>query len=255
MYPDLDNKDIYMFYLFDSKLKYSFETEDSMYNDNALEYLTGEFIDDHTFQGVVKVDLYSVLNYYSKDTLESSDYYVDLDTPRSHYELPDTFTVDFELNSIRTDVYNPEIEKLSNQERFNLPAKNEYENWWIDGPWNFTFEVEVDRENSVTKSIDVEGLPDISKITITKTPFELEEEDDDKYINYVVVVVDKNGKHIKGEYSLQTLPIDGFDVSEITVYVCDYYEYMDDIKGVMLDTTDARTILDEKALWSGKLEF
>ena len=51
------------------------------------------------------------------------------------------------------------------------------------------------------------------------------------------------------------MPIDGFDVSEITVYVCDYYEYMDDIKGVMLDTTDARTILDEKALWSGKLEF
>ena len=73
MYPDLDNKDMYMFYLFDSKLKYSFETEDSSLNNNSLEYLNGEFIDDNTFQGVVKVDLSYVLNYYSKDVLESNE--------------------------------------------------------------------------------------------------------------------------------------------------------------------------------------
>lgn len=255
MYPDLDNKDLYMFYLFDSKLKYSFETDDSMYNNNSLEYLTGEFIDNNTFQGVVKIDLSTVLNYTSKDILESNDFSVDLDTPVSHYDLPDTFTVNFHLDDIVTDIDNPDFAQLSVDEQQALGWKNEYEKWWIDGPWDFTFEVNVDREHSDTKSLDVEGLADISKITVTKTPFELELEDDDKYINYVIVVTDKNGKYMRGQNTLQTLPVEGYDVSEITVYVCDYYEFMDEFKGSLLNTDDARAILNERALWSGKISF
>ena len=145
MYPDLDNKDMYMFYLFDSKLKYSFETEDSSLNNNSLEYLNGEFIDDNTFQGVVKVDLSYVLNYYSKDVLESNEYSTDADAPVSHYDLPDSFTVEFDLNSIVTDINNPAASELTVDERDALGWKNEYENWWIDGPWHFNFEVNVDR--------------------------------------------------------------------------------------------------------------
>ena len=113
----------------------------------------------------------------------------------------------------------------------------------------------VDREHSDTKSLDVEGLADISTITVTKIPFELDLEDDDKYIIYVIVVTDKNGKYMRGQNTLQTLPVEGYDVSEITVYVCDYYEFMDEFKGSLLNTDDARAILNERALWSGKLSF
>lgn len=255
MYPDLDNKDMYMFYLFDSKLKYSFETEDSSYNNNSLDYLSGEFIDDNTFQGVVKVDLDYVLNYYSKDVLDSSDYYTDANTPVSHYELPDSFTVDFELNAIVTDINNPEFSELSTEEKDSLGFRNEYENWWIDGPWKFSFEVNVDRENTTSRTIAVEGVSGLSEITVCKTPFELELEYDDPNADYIVVALDKDGKHMSAVNNLDMVPVDGHDISEITLYVCDYYDYMDEIKGLQLEGDGAKDILDEKALWSGKIEF
>ncbi|MBO6284006.1 MAG: DUF4179 domain-containing protein [Pseudobutyrivibrio sp.] len=255
MYPDLDNKDMYMFYLFDSKLKYSFETEDSSLNNNSLEYLNGEFIDDNTFQGVVKVDLSYVLNYYSKDVLESNEYSTDADTPVSHYDLPDSFTVDLELNSIETDINNPAASELTVEEREALGSKNEYENWWIDGPWHFNFEVNVDRQNTSTQSIDVEGVSGLSKITVSKTPFELELDYDDPNADYIVVALDKDGKHMSAVNNMDMLPVEGHDVSEITLYVCDYNEYMDEIKGQQLDTAGAKKILDDKALWSGVLSF
>lgn len=255
MYPDLDNKDMYMFYLFDSKLKYSFETEDSSLNNNSLEYLNGEFIDDNTFQGVVKVDLSYVLNYYSKDVLESNEYSTDADTPVSHYDLPDSFTVDLELNSIETDINNPAASELTVEEREALGSKNEYENWWIDGPWHFNFEVNVDRQNTTTQSIDVEGVSGLSKITVSKTPFELELDYDDPNADYIVVALDKDGKHMSAVNNMDMLPVEGHDVSEITLYVCDYNEYMDEIKGQQLETAGAKKILDDKALWSGVLSF
>lgn len=255
MYPDLDNKDMYMFYLFDSKLKYSFETEDSSLNNNSLEYLNGEFIDDNTFQGVVKVDLSYVLNYYSKDVLESNEYSTDADTPVSHYDLPDSFTVDLDLNSIVTDINNPAASELTVDERDALGWKNEYENWWIDGPWHFNFEVNVDRQNTTTRAIDVEGVMGLSKITVSKTPFELELDYDDPNADYIVVALDKDGKHMSAVNNMDMLPIEGHDVSEITLYVCDYNEYMDEIKGQQLETDKAKDILDEKALWSGVLSF
>lgn len=255
MYPDLDNKDMYMFYLFDSKLKYSFETEDSSLNNNSLEYLNGEFIDDNTFQGVVKVDLSYVLNYYSKDVLESNEYSTDADTPVSHYDLPDSFTVDLELNSIETDINNPAASELTVEEREALGSKNEYENWWIDGPWHFNFEVNVDRQNTTTRAIDVEGVSGLSKITVSKTPFELELDYDDPNADYIVVALDKDGKHMSAVNNMDMLPVEGHDVSEITLYVCDYNEYMDEIKGQQLEIDKAKDILDEKALWSGVLSF
>ncbi|WP_028242421.1 DUF4179 domain-containing protein [Pseudobutyrivibrio ruminis] len=255
MYPDLDNKDMYMFYLFDSKLKYSFETEDSSLNNNSLEYLNGEFIDDNTFQGVVKVDLSYVLNYYSKDVLESNEYSTDADTPVSHYDLPDSFTVDFDLNSIVTDINNPAASELTVDERDALGWKNEYENWWIDGPWHFNFEVNVDRQNTTTRAIDVEGVSGLNKITVSKTPFELELDYDDPNADYIVVALDKDGKHMSAVNNMDMLPVEGHDVSEITLYVCDYNEYMDEIKGQQLETDKAKDILDEKALWSGVLSF
>ncbi|SFH75750.1 protein of unknown function [Pseudobutyrivibrio sp. OR37] len=255
MYPDLDNKDMYMFYLFDSKLKYSFETEDSSLNNNSLEYLNGEFIDDNTFQGVVKVDLSYVLNYYSKDVLESNEYSTDADTPVSHYDLPDSFTVDFDLNSIVTDINNPAASELTVDERDALGWKNEYENWWIDGPWHFNFEVNVDRQNTTTRAIDVEGVSGLSKITVSKTPFELELDYDDPNANYIVVALDKDGKHMSAVNNMNMLPVEGHDVSEIMLYVCDYYDYMDEIKGQQLETDKAKDILDEKALWSVVLSF
>ena len=70
-----------------------------------------------------------------------------------------------------------------------------------------------------------------------------------------LLALDKDGKHMSAVNNMDMLPVEGHDVSEITLYVCDYNEYMDEIKGQQLETDKAKDILDEKALWSGVLSF
>ena len=51
-----------------------------------------------------------------------------------------------------------------------------------------------------------------------------------------------------------TYAIYGRNVSKIYVYVCDYTEYMDDIKGYRNDA-DFKKILEEKALYAKEIVF
>ena len=71
-----------------------------------------------------------------------------------------------------------------------------------------------------------------------------------------VVVLDADGQLLPNGSSsyADTYAINGRDVSKVYVYVCDYVEYMDDIKGYRNDT-DFKKILDERALYRKEISF
>jgi hypothetical protein len=58
-------------------------------------------------------------------------------------------------------------------------------------------------------------------------------------------------------------PIAGHDVSEVTVYVCDYTEYMDELKGYYYSSDyeekakekTFKQLLDERCVYSEKVSF
>ncbi|WP_027203178.1 DUF4179 domain-containing protein [Butyrivibrio fibrisolvens] len=247
--------------VYDSKVDYSFAT-DSIYQSYCFDYIEGEFKDEHTFVGCIKTDLESVLRYVPDDVAQSSDQLCDSDVEWKYYELPDTFTVDVTINQIVVSIDNPEAGNLSADELGSLDYPNEYENWWIDGPWNFTFDVNVDSTNSASKTIALTGLDSgFDELTATLTPFELVlSYDHDAAMDYVVVAVDANGAYMPGETDMDTIPVQGFDTSSVTIYVCDYDDFMDNFKGQLLDngepsSKDCRDILESHALFSKTIAF
>ena len=247
--------------VFNSKVNYSFAT-DSTYQSYCFDYIEGEFKDEHTFVGCIKTDLESVLRYVPDDVAQSSDQLCDSDVEWKYYELPDTFTVDVTINKLVTSIDNPEAANLSSDDIASLTYPNEYENWWIDGPWNFTFDVNVDRTNSASKTIALTGLDSgFDELTATLTPFELVlSYDHDAAMDYVVVAVDANGAYMPGETDMDTILVQGFDTSSVTIYVCDYDDFMDNFKGQLLDngepsSKDCRDILESHALFSKTIAF
>ena len=243
--------------VYDSRVNYSFAT-DSTYQCYCFDYIEGEFEDDHTFVGYIKTDLESILRYVPDEVASDSQFVYDSDVDWKYYTLPDTFTVDVTINKLVASIDNPAVAQLSPEELGALPYPNEYESWWIEGPWNFSFEVNVNHSNSASQTLQLSGLGNgFDQITVTLTPFELVlSYDYDAAMDYVVVATDANGRYMPGVDSMDTIPVQGYDTSSITIYVCDYYEFMDDFKGQLLDdngeasTKDCRDILNSYAKWS-----
>ena len=254
--------DIYRFDISDSKVNYSFVT-DSTYNWYYFDYIEGEFADEHTFEGYIKADLDSVLRYIPDDEAQSNQFVYDSDVDWKYYTLPDNFTVDVTINRIIASIDNPENDNLSNDERASLPYPNEYENWWIDGPWSFTFDVNVTHGKVLEKTLDVTGLDSgFDKLSVSLSPFELVfNYDTEAATDYVVVAADANGRFMESMDYMDTIPVLGYDTSSVTIYICDYDEYMDSIKGQLLDEngevsdSDCRDILENNALYSQTISF
>ena len=63
--------------------------------------------------------------------------------------------------------------------------------------------------------------------------------------------MDKNGRKLaSGSTNAYELATAGHDISTVTVYICEYDEYMDEIKAYALEDEETfRNILEEKALY------
>lgn len=111
---------------------------------------------------------------------------------------------------------------------------NEYENWILDGEWKFIVDVNKNLSDTVTKDIDVTDGDGYGVTSITKTPFEITVEMNDPEAKYVPVVLDAEGELMTGGGlvgNMETVAVQGKDTSTVYVYICDYYEYMDELKG------------------------
>lgn len=142
---------------------------------------------------------------------------------------------------------------------------NSYENWWVDGPWDFTFEVTKDPSQTIVKEINDVNDENIGLFSVTKTPFELTV-DDCKNPDTFTVVLDADGEIMPtgtfgGESNI--MPVQDRDVSRVDVYICDYIEYMDELKGYYWSddyeekkkTKTFKQLLDERALYHKEISF
>ncbi|MDO5338315.1 MAG: DUF4179 domain-containing protein [Eubacteriales bacterium] len=142
---------------------------------------------------------------------------------------------------------------------------NQYENWWVDGPWKFTIDVTRDDSQIIIKEINDVDENGLGLVSVTKTPFELKIEDGNNY-NYFTVVLDANGDIMPyGTFGgdANVMPIQERDVSTIDIYICDYIEYMDELKGYYWSedykenkkTKTFKELLDERALYHKEISF
>ena len=229
--------------------------------------LEGAFMDRHTFVGIYRIDLVSIVG--NNDALKET------------YRALDAFDMHFAIEQIIGDKAEPEkldmrgkteeeLEAMSDEEwkafmdeitpadRNQYP--NRYENWWLDGPFAFDLHIEADKENAQIVTVDDMNDTGAGLYQIVKTKFEItvEEKCDEERTKSGVflVVLDADGKMLPyGSSSItNTYAINGRDVSKVFVYVCDYVEYMDEIKAYRKEA-DFQQTLEQKALYRREIVF
>lgn len=165
--------------------------------------------------------------------------------------------------------------RLIDQEMYNKYTKlypdvnkhpNKYENWWVDGDWDFTIPVEKNDAQTVTKEIQAVDSEGNGVISLTKTPFEITMNESGDTADYFPVILDADGKPMSfGKFTgtANTVAISDRDISTVYVYLCDYIEYMDELKGYYWSddyeekakTKTFKQLLDERAVASAEVHF
>lgn len=142
---------------------------------------------------------------------------------------------------------------------------NQYVNWWVEGPWEFSFQVNKNSGGTVVKKINDVDENGLGLVSVTKTPFEITIDDGSGNEDYFTVALDADGDILGNGIggSTNTLAIQNRDVSKIDVYICDYEEYMDELKGyywsedyeIKKKEKTFAQLLDERALYHKEIVF
>lgn len=146
-------------------------------------------------------------------------------------------------------------------------GNNRYNSWTLKGDWKFSVDVEKNTSDTVKKDVNVVDENGDGVLSITKTPFEITMKMQDPETKYVAVMLDANGDIMPyggvANSNADTYAIQDRDVSTVYIYLCDYYEYMDELKGYYWSdnyeekakTKTFKQLLDERAVAGTEVHF
>ena len=162
-----------------------------------------------------------------------------------------------------TEMWNEYFERYPEANEGN----NRYNSWTLKGDWKFSVDVEKNTSDTVKKDINVVDENGDGVLSITKTPFEITMKMQDPETKYFAVMLDANGDIMPyggvANSNADTYAIQDRDVSTVYIYLCDYYEYMDELKGYYWSdnyeekakTRTFKQLLDERAVAGTEVHF
>lgn len=201
--------------------EYSFRSGDPVHGGRAL---VGQLTDEHTFLGLIRIDYKSI---------QTGD--------QGYYEqIPEEMTLQLEIPY------------------FFLYPKGASEET-VRGNWKFP-ELSVSQSDKEMQVIEIGetnaagfGLEKIEVSPVELTVYDIFPEGH----LVMTVVLDKDGRKLAyAGNNTNELATSGYDISEITVYLYDYDEYME-IKGLALgeNSTAFREMLEKNALYEKKISI
>lgn len=282
-----DNSDVMLLSIINSTLKFDYNEEEKI----VFTELDGRQVDEHTYAGVLRYDMQesadATVEIPEKFTVKMtipqiSGTKVDGQNP----EMPEDIRAEYEaamaenglgltdedyagFTEEQKEIEHQLFNKMWNEYAERYPETQEfinpYQDWCVEGPWTFTLDVKKDGSQTIVKEIYDGDENKIGLDTVTKTPFEIVV-DDAGYVDGFVVVLDANGNQLhvgNTGGSNNILAIREQDVSKIDVFICDYFEYMDEIKGYPLGedyeerkkTKTYKQLLEEQALYHKEIVF
>lgn len=197
-------------------------------------YIEGKFVDEYTFLGIIRIDYDEIRGYMEQSGVSNTD-------------IPESFTMELEITELAStlkDAELPEEYKISDEEYEQMTEEEqtayldsipkawyglEYESWHQAGTWEFTLPISETDENVRTiivnqyndDGIGVDSI-EISSMEMNVSTAIPEE------ASLFVVAFDANGRRIaykNGSNEGSTLLIDGYEISAVTVYICDISKY------------------------------
>ena len=251
------------------------------YSDEKLPQVGGPAISDYVKD--IKVPDRFTMELDLKDIVGALPENQDT-TPDIPQDLRDEYNQKMEEHGISTD--DADYESLTEEQK-NLehqfftemwneyyeryPEANEgdnrYNSWTLKGDWKFNVDVEKNTSDTVKKDVNVVDENGDGVLSITKTPFEITMKMQDPETKYVAVMLDANGDILPdggvANGNADTYAIQDRDVSTVYIYLCDYYEYMDELKGYYWSdnyeekakTKTFKQLLDERAVAGTEVHF
>jgi hypothetical protein len=263
---------------------YSFRTNDAeeySYNERDVE---GTFEDAYTFIGIMRID-------YSEIDVDESKYQAALQEAEARgeelwltdenysdymekYEVPENFTMDLEITQIIGYLAEPaepegmksgaEQEQMSEEEwkdyMMTLPEEwyqfpNQYENWWKDGSWKFDLAIAQKDSNArliPVNETNADGIG-VESLELSSVEMTLHIIEPAGTLTFAVALDADGNKIESGSSNADELAIEGHDISKVYIYVCDYDEYMNEIKGYGVPGNHSdrsfQEVLEERALF------
>lgn len=162
-----------------------------------------------------------------------------------------------------TEMWNEYFERYPEANEGN----NRYNSWTLKGDWKFSVDVEKNTSDTVKKDVNVVDENGDGVLSITKTPFEITMKMQDPETKYFAVMLDANGDMMPyggvANSNADTYAIQDRDVSTVYIYLCDYYEYMDELKVYYWSddyeekakTRTFKQLLDERAVAGTEVHF
>ena len=251
------------------------------YSDEKLPQVGGPAISDYVKD--IKVPDRFTMELDLKDIVGALPENQDT-TPDIPQDLRDEYNQKMEEHGISTD--DADYESLTEEQK-NLehqfftemwneyyeryPEANEgdnrYNSWTLKGDWKFNVDVEKNTSDTVEKDVNVVDENGDGVLSITKTPFEITMKMQDPETKYVAVMLDANGDILPdggvANGNADTYAIQDRDVSTVYIYLCDYYEYMDELKGYYWSdnyeekakTKTFKQLLEERAVAGTEVHF
>ena len=251
------------------------------YSDEKLPQVGGPAISDYVKD--IKVPDRFTMELDLKDIVGALPENQDT-TPDIPQDLRDEYNQKMEEHGISTD--DSDYESLTEEQK-NLehqfftemwneyyeryPEANEgdnrYNSWTLKGDWKFNVDVEKNTSDTVEKDVNVVDENGDGVLSITKTPFEITMKMQDPETKYVAVMLDANGDILPdggvANGNAGTYAIQDRDISTVYIYLCDYYEYMDELKGYYWSddyeekakTRTFKQLLDERAVADTEVHF
>jgi hypothetical protein len=235
--------------------------------------MEGTFKDEHTFNGIIRVDMSNFSYWPSEKEMEAAGVneapsgqlldsnqweeliktkFPDAGTP---IDIPDEFT--YSLHITELFGYLLETEPATGTDDITgetftaeVPKTKNYK-----GDWSFSFDVTLDTSNTQTVEVNETNEEGLGIATVSRTSEEITAkmitpEDTPEY-DYILAICDADGNALETkDGNMDVYSTYGRDTSKITVYICDDYAYMDEIKGENLSSN-----LPGKALYKKELAF
>lgn len=199
-------------------------------------YIEGKFVDEHTFLGIIRIDYDEIRRY-----MEQSG------TSKSDADILESFKVALRITEIAStlkDAELPEEYRISDEEYEQMTEEEqtayldsipkawygfEYESWHQAGTWEFTLPISETDENVrtiVVNQYNDDGIG-VDNIEISSMEMNVSTAIPEE-ASLFAVAFDANGRRIaykNGSNEGSTLIIDGYEISTVTVYICDISKY------------------------------
>ncbi len=230
--------------------------------------VTNDDLDDETEEG------YALLSEFIDKVSERGG---SLRSEIKQIPVPETFTLSLNIEKFVGAKANPEywdngyseeeLSAMSDKEwrevMNQVPEEyrthpNKHENFWYEGGWEFEIPITIDDSQTEILEINETNDKGVGLKSIMKTPYEItieelyeEGSDADSFL----VALDANGNKLPNAAlvgNTNNFMIQDRDISTVDIYILDYIQYMDELKGE--DKYNNNENKPEEEKWSTLLE-